>query len=114
MCCLHALKFTAKHIGRMEIIMVKHVVMWNLKDEFKSQENLNKMQQGLKGLVGTIPGLKSVSFGKGFSGYDACLISEHDDKQAVEVYQKHPAHLEVATFIRSIVEQRASCDFEIE
>ena len=41
------------------------------------------------------------------------LISDFDSVEDIAIYQEHPAHLEVAAFIRSVVASRASVDFEV-
>ncbi len=92
--------------------MVKHVVLWNLKEENKSEQTLLKMKQILNDLVGVVPGLISVQVGFGFKGADIILISEHEDKAALETYRTHPAHVEVGKFVRAVVGSRTDCDFE--
>ena len=45
--------------------------------------------------------------------WDVVLVSEHDDNEALEAYQAHPAHLEAAGFIRSVTNDRATVDHEV-
>ena len=45
--------------------------------------------------------------------FDVVLISDFDSLNDIRVYQEHPAHLEVAGFIRSVVAARAAVDFEV-
>ncbi len=92
--------------------MVKHVVMWKLKDEEKNEQNLAKLKNKLEDLNGNIPGLECLEVGIGFNGYDAVLISTHSDKKALEDYAVHPRHTELLDFVKSITETRAACDFE--
>ncbi len=91
--------------------MVKHIVMWSFGEDNKA-ENLARIKRELEALVGQIPGLLKAEVGLGFLGYDAVLLSEFDTRESLEGYREHPKHLEAATFIRSIVKERAMCDFE--
>ncbi len=92
--------------------MVKHVVMWKLKEDKKNEENLTQLKNIIEALFGKIPGLLSIEVGIGYSGFDAVLISTHTDKKALEDYAVHPEHVKVVDFVRSIVETRTACDFE--
>jgi len=39
------------------------------------------------------------------------LVSEFADVEALERYQVHPAHQEVAAFVRSVVAERSAVDY---
>ena len=97
--------------------MVRHIVFWKLKPEAEGNdaaENGRIMKERLEGLVGVIDGLKSLGVYSGFStGYDLCLISEHNDKAALESYQGHPEHLKIREFVHKVIDSRASFDCEI-
>jgi heme-degrading monooxygenase HmoA len=45
--------------------------------------------------------------------FDVVLISDFDSMDDVHAYQVHPAHQEVAAYIRSVVSGRAAVDFEV-
>jgi hypothetical protein len=45
--------------------------------------------------------------------FDVVLISDFDSLDDIRAYQEHPAHLEVAGFIRSVVASRAAVDFVV-
>lgn len=96
--------------------MVKHIVMWKIKDENK-QENLEKAKVILEGLNGKIPGLISLEVGIDFVGSDAsaelCLYSVLESKEALSVYAVHPEHLKAVEFMKTIVTERKSADYEI-
>ena len=95
--------------------MVKHVLIWNLKPEFSPEEKaaaMAKVKAELEALVGKIPGLlvlKVITEPIASSTGDLLLYSEFEDKDALKV---HPLHVAVATYIRSIVCDRACADFE--
>lgn len=94
--------------------MVKHIVMWNLADKENAAVTAAKMKEKLEGLVGVVPGLKSAWVHKSFAGYDVALVTELESREALAVYQEHPAHLEVKKFIHTVITDRAFCDFEME
>lgn len=98
--------------------MVRHIVLWNLKDEADGRakaENAAMMKEKLEGLVGKVEGLLTaqVSFNFTPGGYDVCLVSTHTDKAALDLYQGHPAHLQVKEFVHKVVESRVCHDAEI-
>ena len=92
--------------------MVTHIVFWNLNDVPEKEQNAAEMKHRLEALVGVVPGLVDAAVRRGFGGWDLCLVSHHTSRAALEEYQQHPAHLEVKTFVHSVVRERASCDFE--
>ncbi len=96
--------------------MVKHFVMWHMKDEYapeKKSEYLKQIKEGLEGLVGVIPGMVSAKVytlpleGQAF---DMMLDSTFSDEEALKNYQSNPAHIKVATIVRSVVDGRACFD----
>lgn len=93
--------------------MVKHIVVWKLADAAAADENAARMKEKLEALVGVVPGLQTASVHRGFGGWDVCLESTHDSREALEEYQSHPAHLEAKKFVHSVVCDRASCDFDL-
>lgn len=92
--------------------MVKHIVMWNLADKSKKSENAAEMKRQLEALVGVVPGLRRAEVGEGFNGFDVALYSELDSREALAVYQEHPAHCAVKKFVHSVVCERVCCDFD--
>lgn len=99
--------------------MVKHVIIWNFKEEFTDVEKAEfatKIKSGIEGLLGKIDGLThaevNISPLPSSSG-DLMLDTTFADEEALKAYQKHPDHLAVATFVRSVVEERKCFDFEI-
>ena len=97
--------------------MVKHIVMWSLKekDEIKRLEVAKEIKAKIEGLVGKIDGLITAEVGINFNsnGYDICLLSELISKDALAFYQDHPLHVEVKEFVSKLVESRAVSDYVI-
>ena len=45
--------------------------------------------------------------------WDVVLDSDYRDAAALAAYQVHPAHVEVAGFVKSVVTARVCVDFEV-
>ncbi len=99
--------------------MVRHVIMWKLKEELNAAERaeaLNRIKQELEALVGEIEGLLSVSVliqPIAGSNMDLMLDSSFADEAALEYYQDHPAHVKVKQFVKTVVASRACLDAEM-
>lgn len=100
--------------------MVKHIILWNLKDEFSPEEKAEikkGIKEGLEGLSGKIPGLteiKVITEGLSSSTADLMLDSSFESAEALKGYSAHPLHVEVAdTKVRPFTKQRSCLDFEI-
>ncbi|MGO4594815.1 Dabb family protein [Leifsonia sp. 2TAF2] len=97
---------------------IRHVVSWKLAtgDATERAEHAARIKRGLESLPAVIPQLRSLQVGIGVvpgDDYDVVLISDFDSLDDIQLYQEHPAHLEVAGFIRSVVASRAAVDFEV-
>jgi len=96
--------------------MVKHIILWKLKEEHNNAEVKNGIKTGLEGLIGKIPGLVEIKVqNKGLesSNADVMLYSVFESEDALKCYSKHPEHVAVAnTFVRPFTEVRLCLDFE--
>jgi hypothetical protein len=97
---------------------LRHVVSWQLaaEDAATRAEHAAAVVGGLKSLVGVVDDIRSLSAGTDIAGgdnWDVVLVADFDDLDAVARYQMHPAHQDVATFIRSVVAHRMAVDFEV-
>lgn len=100
--------------------MVKHVILWQLKDEFSEEEKVSiraGIKEGLEGLAGKIPGLTEIKVQTQMlpsSNVDVMLDSTFVDEAALKGYAVHPAHVEVAdTKVRPYTKTRACIDYEV-
>lgn len=100
--------------------MVKHIILWQLKDELSAEEKVQVKQgikEGLEGLKGQIPGLTEIHVqteGLPSSNVDVMLDSTFADEDALKNYAVHPAHVEVAdTKVRPYTKSRACLDYVI-
>ncbi|WP_018248645.1 Dabb family protein [Orenia marismortui] len=101
--------------------MIKHIVMWKLKESTimgaEQAENAQKAKKILEGLKGEIEEIKFIEVGVNLNSseaaYDLVLYSEFASEEDLEKYQKDPAHLKVAEFIREITKDRAVVDYKL-
>ena len=96
--------------------MVKHIIIWNLKEEYNTPEIKEGIKQGLSSLVGVVPGLLEVRVEtehlKSATG-DVMLYSVFENEEALKGYSVHPEHVKVAdTFVRPYTCGRACFDYE--
>lgn len=99
--------------------MIRHIVIWNLKDEAAGngkKQNGEIIKQRLEALVGKIDGLQKLEVNPGLveGGYDLCLYSELDSLEALAYYRDHPLHKEVQQFVHQVISGRVACDTQIE
>ena len=99
--------------------MVKHVILWQLKDELSETEKAAVkagIKEGLEGLAGQIPGLVEVHVninGLPSSTADVMLDTTFESAEALKGYKTHPAHVAVADGkVRPFVEVRLCLDYE--
>ena len=96
--------------------MVKHIILWKLKEEANNQAVKKGIKDGLEGLMGKIDGLVEIKVeidGLSSSNADVMLYSVFESEQALKDYAVHPDHVHVAnTFVRPYTEVRMCMDFE--
>jgi len=100
--------------------MVKHIILWQLKDEFSPEEKLEikaGIKEGLENLAGKIPGLLEIKVQTeclASSNAEVMLDSTFADEEALKGYAVHPAHVEAAnTKVRPFTKNRSCLDFEV-
>lgn len=100
--------------------MVKHVILWQLKDEFSEEEKATikaGIKEGLEGLSGKIPGLVEIKVNTtclASSNADVMLDSLFEDEQSLKGYAVHPSHVEVANSkVRPFTANRVCMDYEV-
>lgn len=100
--------------------MVRHVILWQLKEEFTGEEKQKikaGIKEGLEGLVGKVPGLLNVKVEidpLASSNADVMLWTELESEEALKGYAVHPAHVEVANSkVRPYTKTRVCMDYEV-
>ena len=97
--------------------MVKHVILWKLKDGLADPVAVKAgIKEGLEGLKGVVPGLLDIvvrTEGLASSNADLMLDSAFESEAALKGYAVHPAHVAVANGkVRPNVQTRLCLDFE--
>ncbi len=98
--------------------MVRHIILWKVKEEFASNKDEIKkgVKTGLEALQGKIPGLMEIkvhSNGLASSNADLMLESSFESEEALKGYAVHPEHVAVADGkVRPYMEIRLCLDFE--
>lgn len=100
--------------------MVKHVILWQLKDELSEEERAAVkagVKEGLEGLVGKVPGLLEVTVNTEplpTSNADLMLDTTLESFEALKGYAVHPAHVKVADGkVRPYMKTRVVMDYEV-
>lgn len=99
--------------------MVKHIVMWKLKDEAHGNDkatNARLIKEKLEALNGKIEGLLKLEVGIDFLGggnFDVVLYSKLSKKEDLDTYQNHPLHQALLPFVKEAVTERKAVDFEV-
>lgn len=98
---------------------VRHIVMWSVDadDPQRKSEIVDSIVAKLESLRETVPSLRSLTTGVnayyGEANADVVLVTDFDDLEGLDAYQVHPAHQEVAAYVRSVVSGRMAVDFDV-
>ncbi|MDD7403982.1 MAG: Dabb family protein [Butyribacter sp.] len=100
--------------------MVKHIILWQLKDElsYADRKDIKKgIKEGLESLSGKIPGLVEIQVNiepLNSSNADLMLDSTFENVEALKNYATHPEHVKVAdNKVRPFTKTRTCLDYEI-
>ena len=93
--------------------MVKHIVLFNVKEGEDAAKVASIAAAHLEPLVGQIPGLIKLEVRKTFAGADFVLYSEVEDMAAMAVYADHPLHTEAKSHFFHLLSSRTAADYEV-
>lgn len=93
--------------------MVKHIVLYTLKEGVDKDEAVKLIASVLEPLVGKIPGLLELEVRRAFSGMDYALYSVFESREALTVYADHPLHQEAKTHFFHLLDSRVAADYEV-
>jgi heme-degrading monooxygenase HmoA len=100
--------------------MIKHIVMWKLKEHAEGNDrlaNAREMKRRLDECAHIVPGILAFEVTLAQPGleatYDVVLYSEFEDRQALEAYATHPTHKALVPFIGAVREARQCMDYEV-
>ena len=105
--------------------MIRHVVMWKLKDEAEGatkEKNAEKMKLILEGLKVNIEEIKSVEVGiniteddeEAGTAFDVVLISDFETELDYTMYTRNAHHKKAIDFINSVIKERHFVDYKMD
>lgn len=92
--------------------MVKHIVLYTLKEGVDKDGAVAIVAANLEPLVGKIPGLTHMEIRRAFNGMDYALYSEFESREALKNYAVHPLHLEAKSHFHHFIATRVAADYD--
>ena len=92
--------------------MVKHIVVYMLKEDVDKAASVEFIRSVLEPLVGQIPGLKHLEVRQAFQGMDYALYSEFESREALENYAVHPLHVAAKDQFSHMIASRVAADYD--
>ncbi len=101
--------------------MIKHIVMWKMKNydylPQKKHENMCIIKGSLESLKDMIPEIQKIEVGINKTdsdrAFDVVLYSEFNSMDDLNVYSTHTEHLKVVNFIKSVTTESKCVDYEL-
>ncbi len=99
--------------------MVKHIVLFKLKDEAPAEARLaamNTFKAAIEALPAKIPFIRSIEVGLNINPaetWSIALYSEFDSLDDVRRYAVHPDHVAAGKLLAEVRESRACVDYEL-
>ena len=99
--------------------MIKHIVLFKLKEELAIDEKkavMTKFKNAIEALSAKISVIRKVEVGLNMNpseSWDIALYSEFDSLDDVKVYATHPDHVAAAGIIADAKESRSCVDYEL-
>ena len=93
--------------------MVKHIVLYTLKEGVNKDDAVALIASVLEPLVGKIPGLLHMEIRRAYVGMDYALYSEFESREALASYAKHPLHEEAKSHFFHLLDSRVAADYEV-
>ena len=98
--------------------MIKHIVMWQFKDEAEGKtraENCLYIKKLLENLPAQISFIRKLEVGineyPSSMASDMVLITEFDSKDDLDLYSVHPEHVQVSQYVGKVRNSRTVVDF---
>ena len=93
--------------------MVKHIVIYTLKEGPDKDASVAFIASLLEPLAGQITGLKTLEVRRTYQGgMDYCLYSEFDSREALAAYQQDPRHLAAKERFHHLLASRVCADYD--
>lgn len=102
--------------------MIRHIVMWKLKDEAagaSKEKNAQKLKLILEGLRTNIDEIKAVEVGIQMNpdhdeALDVVLICDFENELDFQMYTRNTHHQKALSFIESVTDQRYFIDYRVD
>jgi len=102
--------------------MIRHIVMWRLKDEAEGatrQRNAEKLKMILEGLKINIEEIKNVEVGIQINpddsdALDVVLICDFENELDFQMYTRNAHHRKAVKFIEAVAEKRFYVDYHVD
>ena len=93
--------------------MVKHIVLYTLKEGVDKDAAVELIASQLEPLVGKIEGLSWMEINACYQGgMDYALYSEFESREALAAYAEHPLHLAAKETFWHLLDKRYCADYE--
>ncbi len=96
--------------------MIKHIVSFKLKTEYKNKAQLIK--QELESLPSKINQIRffeiGINISDSISAFDMVLVSDFYSLQDLDIYRNHPDHIKVLDLIKLYKKESMVVDYEIK
>ena len=93
--------------------MVKHIVLFQVKEGENVAEVAKIAEAALMPLVDKIEGLNYVEVKQTYAGMDIALYCELESKEAMAFYADHPLHTEAKSKFFHLLSSRVAADYEV-
>ena len=93
--------------------MVKHIVLFRVKEGVDVAETAKIAESVLVPLVGKIEGLTHLEISRTFAGADIALYCELESREAMAFYADHPLHTEAKNHFFHLLSSRIAADYEV-
>jgi hypothetical protein len=98
--------------------MIKHIVLFKLKDEISVEEKqvvMNKFKEAIEALPRVISVIRKIEVGLNVNpaeSWNIALHSEFDSLDDLKMYATHPDHVAAGKILAETKESRACVDYE--
>lgn len=98
--------------------MVKHIVLFKLKEELPATEKqavMNQFKEAIEALPAKISVIRKIEVGLNVNpteAWDIALYSEFDSLEDVKTYAVHPDHVAAGKLLSDVKLNRACVDYE--
>ncbi len=99
--------------------MVKHIVLFKLKDQVPEEEKrsvMNQFKEAIEALPAKISVIRKIEVGLNMNpaeSWNIALYSEFDTLEDVKYYATHPDHVAAGKILAETKESRSCVDYEV-